>query len=419
MLIVQDELTKRKYPAFGMMKVIVYKNDNYIEFGYVKPQAKFNYPKINYNGREYYILNADNLETVFSKQTGSYIIKTNDVRCQRELNIYGNGRYPYKIEREYEAEKHIDMFEDCIEETDNTINYDFAKYMKYSFGLEFETAAGYVPEKECFKLGLIPLRDGSISGVEYSTIPLSGNEGFNRLKAQLDCLKEYTVFNKNCSTHIHLGGFPVNEKCVFALHQLWYFYQHRIQDYIPPLSFYTNEFKGNGKNYCAHVNSFRSFKEMYKHYAEQSYLGNMYQPHPADIYKRAKWNIKTRYYNCNFINILCYGGAKTIEFRFLTPTYSFEKLTTFLLFFNALMLLAEQIAKECKTESEIYDYISNSYNNGDISLTSLLDVYPEGIKNKLSDNFEKLYCMIRTQENAGDTCGSRVDIEYKYFPDGQ
>ena len=40
---------------------------------------------------------------------------------------------------------------------------------------------GYVPENKCFENGLIPLRDGSITGLEYSTVVLEGKQGINTL----------------------------------------------------------------------------------------------------------------------------------------------------------------------------------------------------------------------------------------------
>ena len=250
--------------------------------------------------------------------------KTDDFFNSHEYNVYGNGDFPYSVVREYEAENHINKFKQSLKDITYSEKILGAEAMKYSFGLEFETAAGYVPEKDCFNLGLIPLRDGSISGVEYSTIPLSGNEGFNRLKLMLDTLKENTVFNKDCSLHIHLGGFPVNRKTIFALYTLWSEkYQWVLNNYIPAYSYQTEKFKTNGKSYCKPTYSFDCFEDLYKGLVQTSYFGDLYQPHPADVEKKAKWNIKTRYFNCNFINMLCYNCAKTVEFRFLTPTYSF------------------------------------------------------------------------------------------------
>jgi hypothetical protein len=418
-----NELTKKKSNLWGLTRGIVYKDKNYIEFGYFKPTPDF--LRTNYDGKMYYDIrkNLDTIE-VFSLLEGKIkkFIKE-DPEIEEHLNVFGNGRYPYTIEREYEAEKHIELFkyDDSLNISEDKF-YSFTDELKYSFGIEFETAAGYLPESKCFELGLIPLRDGSISGVEYSTIPMSDNEGICLLKRQLEALKKYTYTNKECSVHIHMGGYPVNAKAIFTLHQLWYYIQYQVGEYAPKNSFYTNYFKGNGKNYCGPVNYFENFKEMYKAYTNQSYFGDLYQPHPNDIEKRAKWNIKTRYFNCNFINMLCYDCAKTVEFRFLTPTYSYEKLTTFLMIFNAILQYAENFYNKNKeaSDSKINDLLSKMYDCGKLTLISILsNVYSSETCEWLFNNLKKLRWVRQNQSNAGDDCGVRLDIENKFFPDGQ
>lgn len=412
-MIVIDALTNKKIQKRGAHKVIVHIDENHIEFGYVKNIVGL--PYFKYEGLNFPYITNKMKDVIFCKRTGDYVINTNDPGIEYDINVYGCGRFPYNIAREYGADKHINLFNDAIVDVETT-TYEYAKYLKYSFGLEFETAAGYIPENECFKLGLIPLRDGSISGVEYSTIPMSGNEGLNRLKAQLNCLKEYTIPNKECSIHIHFGGFPINKKSIFILHQLWSRkYQHLFKEFIPRYSYNTNYFKSNGKNYCSEITSFNNFNDLYKYYVGCNYLGDLYQPHPCDIEKRAKWNIKTRYYNCNFINMLCYKGAKTLEFRFLTPTYSFEKLTTFIMIFNAILQEAEELSKKYseKNINMTIDEMSNNIRH------LIVNTYPVDITRKLLYNLDKLIWLKSTQENCGDSCGSRLDIEYKYFPDGQ
>lgn len=423
-MIVIDEKTKKRVSKFNCVRGIVYEDNNYIEYGYFRLN---NDTLIRLVGEksEYDISEkGKTMKKVFSKELGKFLIieDNNKNALYRHNNVYGRGKYPYSIEREYEAEKHINLFSDEIKQMDNLTRFRISDYLKYSFGIEFETAAGYIPEDKCFELGLIPLRDGSISGIEYSTIPLKGNEGLNILKNQMECLKEYTVSNKECSVHIHLGGYPVNSKSIFILHTLWYYIQHYISDFIPLYSYNTERFKNTGKSYCKSIDLFYNFKDLYKYYVQRNYLGNLYQPHPADVDKRAKWNIKTRYFNCNFINMLCYNSAKTVEFRFLTPTYSFEKLTTFLMVFNTILCFAEHLTKECKdlSDDEIIKVIGKLYEKGTLKPLQLIDtIYPKNISDYLKDNLYKLECLKETQNNVGDYCGARLDIEHKYFPDGQ
>ena len=421
-MIVINEQTRKRTHLFKTIRGIVYKDDNYIEFGYFIPTIDT--LRTEYNGKMYYDIRKDlKVMEVFSKLEGTKkcFLEEDTAKIETHLNVFGNGRFPYSIAREYEAEHYIDMFEEKVEEQ-SSINYPYSKDVKYSFGIEFETAAGYLPENKCFDLGLIPLRDGSISGIEYSTIPLYGNEGLNLLKRQLDCLKEYTYTNKECSTHIHFGGYPVEEKAIYILYKLWYYIQYNILDYIPTWSYSTGNFKKNEKSYCDTVPDFDDLKNLYRFYACQSYMGDLYQPHPCDIEKRAKWNIKTRYYNCNFINMLCYNAAKTVEFRFLTPTYSFEKLSTFILMFNAILKKAESIYKEYKDKS--YTAINGYfYTKCDEGLLDIKHIVKEVCDNTTSDyvlnNMKKLIWLKQTQQNVGDYNGGRLDIENRYFPDGK
>lgn len=416
-----NELTGKKEPYYDLMRGIVYSDNNYVEFGYF-PYGK-GMAKTIFDGTCYYDIRKNpNMKKEFSLLEGRFLnFDKNSPEIAYHKNVFGNGAFPYSIDREYGAEKHIDIFEDSVE-LSNKIKNPFYKELKYSFGIEFETAAGYVPEEECFRLGLIPLRDGSISGIEYSTIPMQGNEGLNLLKEQMETLKKYTYSNKECSVHIHLGGYPVQAKAIFILHSLWNHVQQKIMPYIPSWSYNTNYFKKNEKSYCNKVHDFTDFKDLYKYYVGQSYLGDLYQPHPNDIRKEAKWNIKTRYFNCNLINMLCYNSAKTVEFRFLTPTYSYEKLTTFLFILNGILKYAELLYSKwkCRTETSILTELVRLNRIKDLEIIAILKaVYSKELIDWIEPNLMKLSWMIQTQTNVGDFHGGRLDIENRYFPDGK
>ena len=52
-------------------------------------------------------------------------------------------------------------------------------------------------------------------------------------------------------------------------------------------------------------------------------------------------------------------------------------------------------------------------------VTVLNEVYSKDVMDWLNPNLKKLSWLIQTQSNAGDMCGSRLDIENRYFPDGK
>ena len=65
---------------------------------------------------------------------------------------------------------------------------------------------------------------------------------------------------------------------------------------------------------------------MYRYFVGRNFYGSFMQAHPQDKERKRKWNVQNRYFWCNFINALCYKVNKTIEFRFLRPTYNFKKI---------------------------------------------------------------------------------------------
>lgn len=234
---------------------------------------------------------------VFSNAKGYYMSRVDVPRSvlTKEMHTKGIGRFPYNIDRRYEACESFRQFDGKQEVVNPDKSYSLANYLKYSFGLEFETSQGYVPEDLCYRDGLIPLRDGSISGIEYSTVVLSGNEGIALLEQQLESLKKYTDFNKECSLHIHFGGFPLSREKIFNLYQLCKSLEEEISNLVPRYTFTTCKYKANGKDYCKRLSSYRNFEQMYEHLVGRKFLGDFTQPHPNDIRREAKWRIPTRW----------------------------------------------------------------------------------------------------------------------------
>lgn len=407
---------------------IVYIDNNYIEFGWFKESTDNIVIYIedtytdNYEAGTYKGISREALPNlVWSNYTGYYIMPNNmsRERLLRHKLCKGNGNFPYSFPKRYEAVDSFHIFKGAQKVLNNE-DYPLSKYLNYSFGLEFETSMGYIPQEICFRDGLIPLRDGSISGLEYSTVVLQGNTGLNLLKQQLDTLKEYTKFNKECALHIHMGGFPVNPVSIFALYCLWYYVERELEgdNYIPSLSFKTSEYKNNRKDYCKKLPGMMdNFNDLFSYMTGRQYFGNLAQPHPNDVEKRAKWNIPTRYFGLNLINMLCYSGPKTVEFRFLRPTYNFRKITLWLYILNAVLIKAERLANEwiaegnCGTDN-MNEYIKRSY-SGVISI--LNEIYDESIYKSLLYEITLLKISVRAQMNNGDYCGSDIEFEEELF----
>ena len=280
----------------------------------------------------------------FEERIGYYV----PIQAMRpESSQPGSGGFPYSFSRNYEAIYNFDIFKDRQVVTE-TKEYWASKYLKnFTFGFEFETSCGYIPQMECFKNGLIPLRDGSISGLEYSTVVLRGNEGLNLLHQQLEQLKKHCTFNKECSLHIHVGGFPVRKQDIFNLYKVAKVFERKITPYMPKWTFSTRYYKETGKDYCKKLwDDVANFENLFITIAEHCYSGSLFDAHPADVDRQQKWRIASRYRWMNLVNMMCYDGPKTVEFRFLRPTFDETKIVFWLLLLTGIMQYAINLGKE-------------------------------------------------------------------------
>lgn len=334
----------------------------------------------------------------------------------------GHDKYPYSICREYEAVKHFDEFKgNSFVNDERVINDDaITSKIKYTFGLEFETSMGFIPENECFKNGLIPLRDGSISGTEYSTIVLSTkgtDNGAKLLQQQLLTLREYCHFNKECALHIHMGGYPVAARAIYILHLVEQALEQTMYNFIlPDYSFNTAKYKRNGKDYCMRVCDFPNFDSMFEFYTGSKYFGSLEQPHKDDPTREAKWRISTRYFGLNLINMLCYDGPKTVEFRFLRPTFNYRKIRLWLLIFNAVLQYSENLYNKFKKvpSPTIYCQIKEM----SINLPGIIDeIYERPLAELIKKDMNILQNVVSLQNVNGDYCGQDIVLEEKLFKD--
>lgn len=287
----------------------------------------------------------------FHNGCGSYCISHDPNIVKKYLSntkgdTFGAGQYPYRtIVRRYSANESLNSFKN-LQITLPKVKSKQREFLKYTFGMEFETSGGYVPEPLCYRYGLIPLRDGSIRGIEYSTIVLDNGNGLSLLKEQIALLKEYTQFDKDCSLHMHLGGYPIEPVHIFVLDVLGNIIQDSLEQYLPQWTFTSENYKSSHKNYCRKLQKFNTFHDLY-HVASNgiNYMGSLQQPHPNDNNRTSKWNISVRYVWQNIVNMMFYRGCKTVEYRFLRPTYNFNKIINWLFIFNGILQFAETVSK--------------------------------------------------------------------------
>ena len=319
--------------------------------------------------------------------------------------------YPYQnIKRLYGAASHLNLFtksSNAYLKGKKIPHVALSDYCPFTFGIEYETATGVIPEDDCFNTGLIPLRDGSITGNEYTTTILEGDKGLYLIDKHISLLNQYTDFNRDCSIHIHFGNYPLNKNAILTLNNLCSCLTGQLLTILPEYAFSTHNYKANGKDYCTPLRVYETFEQMYTNLTNMTFFGDFHQPHPNDPDKSAKWNIHSRYKMCNFINLLCYNGGKTVEFRFLKPTQNKHVLYFWLYMLNAIMLYA--IKYQHLSTREMLDIFPN------LSLQDITnDVYPIEIARDLNLAIVELNIIKRNQYNCGDKCGELIHFQNNF-----
>ena len=173
----------------------------------------------------------------------------------------------------------------------------------------------------------------------------------------------------------------------------------RIEDALDLTRNTLNEYKNNGKSDCQHLPYCSNFNKLYKFVTTENFLGNLYQPHPADKEKRAKWNIQSRYYGLNLVNMLCYKKPKTVEFRFLHPTFNLNRIIWWMLMFNAILYHAEHGIKLTQIQ-RIEDFFK---------------IYPRKIQKQMFLGLQDLLELKRLQLKSGDRFDMNNLHEYQVF----
>jgi len=262
-----------------------------------------------------------------------------------------------------------------------------------SFGLEFETVAGIIPNYKLNSLPLIPLRDGSIRGLEYATLPLQGKLGIQALIDSVKELKKRTEYDESCSLHLHIGNIPRTKEFILAFYKFYSIFSEEIFSMFP--LYKTENYNVKKKNYCKpydfiKLNSLmdnkitdekslnENFSILFDYLAEVTRFSDYNNDlknvdlHPRDSNDNAKWNITKRYHVVNFIPII-FGNKKTIEFRIHTPTYDLHKIINFILI-NSMLI---NYVKENQS-SILADYKKTVYSFK--NLETFMSIYFKDVK---------------------------------------
>lgn len=292
----------------------------------------------------------------------------------------------------------------------------FSKYIPFSWGLEFETNNGVIPPHLLNKHGLIPLRDGSIAGLEYATIPLKGEKGIQNTLDICKILNTYTTTGFDCSFHVHLGGYERSVESILALYILGASLQESIYSFFP--SWYINTSVYKRRSYVGPLhaidesnlvikdgNEHKIFSAIYKWYSGgHNFVSLDTTRHPGDPNGEHKWTIEQRYTWLNLIPLI-FSNRGTVEFRIHPPTHNEVKV------FNWIMVCSGILQYATKYQHEI---IRRGYNK--ITLAQVLsEVYPRNISNYLIDYMVSRKATFQSLEISGEaSCESDIKKDSKY-----
>jgi hypothetical protein len=324
------------------------------------------------------------------------------------VNIGGRQASFYNISWDYSSEYNIPEFQNVFSNTKlkGKLYNNYYNYLKYTFGIEFETDNGAIPERYLRPMGLIPCRDGSIGGFEYVTVPLYQEKGIQAVHEHCKLLSYFCVINKYNSVHLHLGGYPRTKEHVVGLYRMLTFLQDDIYKLFP--SAYRNTSLFKRRSYCeplAYVPGSQDIDNSLSNIIAR--LGGRYdgtlpegQHHPMDFTGEHKWQISPRYKIINLIPLI-WGNRGTVEFRVHTPTIDFNKVIYWLFICSAILQYAEQ--KYMK-----FTVPTNNFQKS-VSLSKIMKtVYPLDIANKIID-----YIDVRTKyyANGNDPSGEHEVLD--------
>lgn len=383
-----------RLPDFSTIKGIVYFSPVYVEFGYFT-KSPDNIP-VEYNGELNYIMSKDccTAPIYWNNSGGYYTFNRNNANNLKTISKHS---FFYPIDKCYNFSK-LALKARKIGIVPE-LEYKFIH--EFTFGIEYETSAGNIPWLELLENNLVPLYDGSITGHEYVTFPLTYLE-LPLIRKHLSLLSTYTLYDKNCSLHVHFGGFPIKYEVIDRMCKFWKYFQWDLLNYMPSWSYYVERYKSNGKPYNRPLTVF-NLKSFYNNYTGNEYTddGSFFLPNRYDEEELKKWEVHGRYYNMNIMHLISGNSHKTVEFRFLRPTTNYCEIKWYLLVLGAFLKFS--MSSKCIPYKEITVEKVISF------------VFPQTISDKLISEGKKLYHLHKIQINNGDCPGIDADLKNLYL----
>jgi len=269
-----------------------------------------------------------------------------------------------------------------------------------TYGIEMETISGFIPEDICKDIGLVALRDGSVEGLEYASIPYKDDEIVDAAINISKALTENCSFDDSCSFHLHIGGIPRTESFIVAFTRMLPLFEKMSYAIMPK---YKKENKGyKNKNYTkpfpflaynmaalssSSINEqFNIIKEILINVGIGSTRNEKIEnikAHPSDPDGNRKWQVTSRYLNVNMIPII-FGNKQTIEFRMHDATYNPNNMLNWIVLCSAFVSFVKQyeddiLNKKGITSSVLHMFDRMIFNedyseSGEVIMSKFLDL---------------------------------------------
>jgi hypothetical protein len=407
-------------------------------YGMFSPNPYNNVTVVTNRGARRTCINGDLLNNKFYKEDPD----TGTIYSAAEYGrTFGNGVVRRKVSVDnshapYNVEDNRGVFETARklhDEYNFPVDRDIrlaAKHIKgLTFGAELETILGQVPQYIMNRNGLIICKDGSIRGedgyypAEYVTIPLSEAKGIQTLRNAANEISKRCEIDIKCSYHLHIGGIKPDRLFLVSLFKLCTKIQNDVFKMFPLYKLKPEGIKS--KNYCKKLPPILG--PFLKGTDFNSYINSTYTDifcflsggirpdeefnitNKRNPWGENKWNIKTRYYWVNFINLI-FHKRQTIEFRLHTPTLNSDKVINWLFMCSAIIKYAETYPQRCISDESIsFIDVLSYYGN------SRRTEYAQQLSNNLISYYENRCEIFKKDRQARDLTSSHELLSDKQF----
>jgi hypothetical protein len=344
-------------------------------------------------------------------KSNSYLAKL----LKKEISFINTHGYPYSL-AEHSKQTINTLIESVRTSLSDKVSENQKKLYKLmsplSFGVELETTGGFIPDRTIWETGFVPLKDGSIKGHEYVSIPYMNEIGIKALSEMANVALRNCSIDKFCSLHVHIGNFKFTKREISAFYTLCYRVQQEVFDFVPPYkrdeTYFASKQQGNGKakDHCKplrglNLSSTLSEDEKYEK------IANFVIP-PGHNDEANKWNKKSRYFWVNMLPFMTNGH--TIEFRLHEPSLNYQKIVLWLMICAAMIKYAKQNTNNIlKAESKImFTDIFDTYKGTEYGdkVAGFLAEYV----NFRTNNFMQLF----SKGNYADDSFLKNDKKFKY-----